>query len=125
MRGGGEAEATFVIECYRKTDDQSLSEFERSQQASTVTVNVAKSKRLGGHKGQLDLFIHPTYGFIREQQVGDVGTPREYEGRNNPGTVEIRQASQGTAIAQARERLERSNAPQVGPSGVQFEADSF
>lgn len=89
MRYGGEAEATVVVECYRKTDDDSLDEYERGQQAHTVSVNVVKNKHPPCHKGEHDFYLHPDFGYMREIQAGDIGTPREHD----------RIASQGEVIA--------------------------
>ena len=79
MRYGGEAESTVVVECFRRMDDESLSEYDRAQQAHVVTVNVAKNKRPPCNKGMIDLYIHPDYGFVRSMKAGDKGTPREFE----------------------------------------------
>lgn len=73
MRYGGETEATFVLEVYRKVEDSSLEEFERDQLRDTVTVNVAKNKRPPSKKGEVDLYMDPNTGTIRMPRPGDAG----------------------------------------------------
>lgn len=76
MRYGGETEATFVLEVFRKVEDPSLEEFERDLVRDTVTVNVAKNKRPPCKKGELDLFMDPNTGAVRMPRPGDAGAPR-------------------------------------------------
>jgi replicative DNA helicase len=71
MRYGGENEATFVIEVYRKSQDEDLDAFEREREACTITVGVVKNKRPPCKTGEVDLFIHEQFGQIRPLQEGD------------------------------------------------------
>ena len=73
MRYGGETEATFVLEVFRKLEDTTLEEWERDLVLDTVTVNVAKNKRPPSKKGEVDLFMDPNTGAIRMPKPGDTG----------------------------------------------------
>lgn len=75
MRYGGEHDAMFVLEVFRKRDDESLDAFQRQQEENTVTVNVAKNKRPPCKVGEIDLFIHPKFGYIRPIKDGDKHVP--------------------------------------------------
>lgn len=65
MRYGGDTEATFVLEVFRKRDDESLDAWDRDRHANTVTINVAKNKRPPCKKGERDLFMDPNNGLVR------------------------------------------------------------
>lgn len=65
MRYGGEDVATFVVEVYRKRDDDSMDAWERQAHENTVTVNLSKNKRPPCKKGEADLFLDPNVGTIR------------------------------------------------------------
>lgn len=71
MRYGGDDGATFVLEVFRKRDDMSMDSWQRDSEANTVTVNVDKNKRPPSHKGEVDLFMHPKYGYVRPLADGD------------------------------------------------------
>ncbi len=73
MRYGGETEATFVLEVFRKVEDPSLEEWERDLVRDTLTVNVAKNKRPPCKKGDVDLQMDPRTGAIRMPRPGDSG----------------------------------------------------
>jgi replicative DNA helicase len=65
MRYGGETEAIFVLEVFRRKEDRELDEWERLDHADTVTVNVAKNKRPPCKKGEVDLFLDPQTGRVK------------------------------------------------------------
>jgi len=71
MRYGGENEATFVLEVYRKCQDDTLDEYERAAEARTITISLVKNKRPPCKTGTCDLFIDPNFGSIRPLQEGD------------------------------------------------------
>lgn len=71
MRYGGDDGATFVLEVFRRQFDESLDEWTRKAEANTVSVNIDKNKRPPCHKGIIDLFMHPKFGFVRTLQDGD------------------------------------------------------
>ena len=71
LRYGGETEAIFVVEVYRKREDTDLDESERAYHENTVTVNVAKNKRPPCRVGEHDLFIDGKTGRIRSIMPGD------------------------------------------------------
>jgi len=75
MKYGGEQQAMFVLEVFRKREDQTETENYRETHANTATVNVAKNKRPPSATGVVDLFLDPRFGTMREMQDGDVGTP--------------------------------------------------
>lgn len=72
MRYGGENDAIFVLEVFRKREDDDLDPFERAQHQNTVTVNVCKNKRPPCKKGLVDLFMEPHTGRVRSLQDGDM-----------------------------------------------------
>lgn len=72
MRYGGENDAIFVLEVYRKREDDSLEDRERSRHENTVTVNVCKNKRPPCHVGEVDLYLDPTVGRIRPLRPNDI-----------------------------------------------------
>lgn len=71
MRYGGESEAIFVLEVYRKRENPDLTEHERALEANSVTINVAKNKRPPCHTGEVDYFLDPDTGLIRPFQPDD------------------------------------------------------
>jgi len=73
MRYGGETEATFVLEVFRKREDESLDSWERQQHDNTVTINLDKNKRPPCKKGERDFFMDPSNGYVRPLMGGDVG----------------------------------------------------
>lgn len=77
MAYGGESEAIFVIEVYRKMFDQDMDEFDRRRHANTVTINLCKNKRPPCHKGEVDLYMDPTMGIVREMQDADFDAMRK------------------------------------------------
>lgn len=72
MRYGGESEAIFVIEAYRKREDESLDDFDRRRHANTLSVNLAKNKRPPSKVGQFDVFLDPATGAMRALQPDDM-----------------------------------------------------
>jgi replicative DNA helicase len=72
MRYGGDTEAIFVLEVYRKSDDGDLDDFDRRRHANTVTVNLCKNKRPPSKKGEVDLYLDPATGFIRRLDPEDM-----------------------------------------------------
>jgi len=72
LRYGGDTEATFVLEVYRKRDNLSADAFERARQADTVTVNVAKNKRPPSKTGHVDLHMDSATGRIRHLRENDL-----------------------------------------------------
>ena len=105
MRYGGESDATYVLEVFRKRDNEKLSEHETQSVSNMVTVNVAKNKRPPCHVGEVDLFMHPSFGLVREMRDGDDGTPLAY-----------RSGSQADMIKRLKEDG-AATGPQADPSG--------
>ena len=64
VRHGGEKEAIFMLEVFRRSQDESLEEWERQDLIDTVTVNVCKNKRPPCKKGMVDLHMNPETGRI-------------------------------------------------------------
>ena len=124
MRYGGEAESNFVIECFRKVDDESADEYTRNQQRSVVTVNVAKNKNPPSHKGMVDLFLHPNFGYVREIRDGDVGTPQEFTRPSFTRDTAARE-SQSQMISRLRAERAATETPSVVPPGSERDDDSF
>lgn len=83
MSYGGENEAIFVLEVYRKLEDDHLEEWQRNEVANTVTINVAKNKRPPCRKGEVDLFMDPETGHVRTLKPGDDG----HRGPTGPAAV--------------------------------------
>jgi replicative DNA helicase len=78
MRYGGEAEATFVVEAFRKREDDSLDPFERRRHQHTLSINLAKNKRPPSKLGCFDVHLDPATGSIRTLRDDDsltVGMP--------------------------------------------------
>lgn len=78
MRYGGEAEATFVVEAFRKREDDSLDPFERRRHQHTLSINLAKNKRPPSKLGCFDVHLDPNTGSIRTLRDDDsltVGMP--------------------------------------------------
>jgi hypothetical protein len=71
MRYGGENEATYVVEVFRKCQDESLDAFEREAEQNTITVGVVKNKRPPSKTGYVDLHIAENTGAIRSMADGD------------------------------------------------------
>lgn len=63
MQFGGENEATFILEVFRKKESPKYAVDDAH--ANTVTVNVAKNKRPPSIKGEVDLHMDPLTGRIR------------------------------------------------------------
>lgn len=72
MRYGGENDAIFVLEVYRKADDKDLEEIERDRLRDTVTVDVVKNKRPPCKKGSNDLYLDPDCGAVRSLRPSDL-----------------------------------------------------
>lgn len=79
MRYGGENDAIFVIEVYRKREDESSDDFERRRHEDTVTVNVCKNKRPPCHVGEVDLYLDPLVGRIRSLRTGDMSPQKKLD----------------------------------------------
>lgn len=77
MRYGGEDVATFVVEVYRRSQDQQLDEFERQAEANTVNVNLCKNKRPPSKTGDVKLHMHPYTGAIRPLAEGEFRDPMD------------------------------------------------
>lgn len=73
MRYGGENEANFVVSVWRKRDDKTLDEWERSAHTDTVSVAVEKNKRPPSKKGEATYFMDPKTGMIRPIVEDDKG----------------------------------------------------
>lgn len=86
MRYGGEDVATFVVEVYRRSQDESLDQFERTAEANTVNVNLCKNKRPPSKTGDVKLHMHPYTGAIRPLQEGEFHDPmdRPIEDKHGP-----------------------------------------
>ena len=66
MAYGGEAEATIILEVFRKNQNRALPQWEREHtHKNTVTVNVAKNKRPPMKTGEVDLYMNPDTGHVR------------------------------------------------------------
>jgi len=72
MRYGGESEAIFVIEAYRKREDESMDDFDRRRHANTLSINLAKNKRPPSKVGMFDVFMDPATGAVRSLQPDDM-----------------------------------------------------
>ncbi len=72
MRYGGEAESIFVIECFRKREDEQLDDFDRRRHANTLSINLAKNKRPPSKVGLFDVFMDPATGAVRALQPDDM-----------------------------------------------------
>lgn len=70
--GGGEAEAIYVIEVFRKREDESMDDFDRRRHQNTITVNLVKNKKPPSKVGMADLYIDPECGRIRTLQPDDM-----------------------------------------------------
>ena len=88
MKYGGETDAIYVVEVYRKRDGFDRSSYQYDECSNTITANVAKNKRPPCHIGEVDLYLHPDYGYIREMRDGDVGTPLANARPRRPEGVE-------------------------------------
>jgi replicative DNA helicase len=72
MRYGGETEALYVIEVFRKREDKDLDEWDRRRHENTLTASVVKNKRPPCKTGEVDLFIHPNTGQVRTLRDEDM-----------------------------------------------------
>lgn len=78
MGFSGEQQATLVIGCRRKKDDESAEEYERQQHENTITVHVVKNKRPGGrctHFDGVDYNLDPVTGVIGQLRNVKAVTP--------------------------------------------------
>lgn len=73
MGYAGQNEAIYVIEVYRRREDESLTEHERDMHRDSITVNLAKNKRPPCRRGELELHMVPATGIVRVPQPGDTG----------------------------------------------------
>jgi replicative DNA helicase len=74
MRYGGEAESIFVVEAFRRREDDSLDDFDKRRHANTLSINLAKNKRPPSKIGCFDVFMNPATGAIRALQPDDMVT---------------------------------------------------
>lgn len=65
MGYGGEDTAIYVVEVYRKRDDQSLGDADREYHAETITINLAKNKRPPMRRGEVTMRMEPRTGALR------------------------------------------------------------
>ena len=79
MRYGGTAEAIYVLEVFRRSQDLKLEEDERQRWSKTLTVNVAKNKRPPSRTGIVDLYIDPDSVLIRKLQPADLSSRARIE----------------------------------------------
>lgn len=84
MKYGGETEAMFVLEAWRKREDTTLDPWEAQRHQHTVTVGLWKNKRSGAgsvRTGEHDFYLDPRNGLIRELRDGDEGVfrPKQQE----------------------------------------------
>ena len=90
MRYGGENDAIFVLEVFRKSEDEDLDDLERDRLRNTVTVNIAKNKRPPSRKGEFDLYLDPECGLVRPIRPEDIviqrGPARVIAIQNDRGT---------------------------------------
>lgn len=73
MGYAGQNEAIYVIEVFRKRNDESLTEAERDMHRDSITVNLAKNKRPPCRRGHVELHMDPATGIVRVPQPGDPG----------------------------------------------------
>jgi len=92
MRYGGENDAIFVLEVFRKSEDKDLEDIERERLANTVTVAVVKNKRPPSRKGESDLYLDPDAGFVRSLKPSDLMIQR----RGADRVLEIQGSSNGS-----------------------------
>jgi replicative DNA helicase len=71
-RYGGQNEAIFLGEVYRKRDDASATEYDRRRHANTVTVQLLKNKRPPSKTGTVDFYLDPRTGLIRPLRSEDL-----------------------------------------------------
>ncbi len=71
MSYAGQNEAIYVLEVFRKGDDESLPEADRDLLRDSITVNVAKNKRPPCKRGMFDLHMDPATGIVRVPVAGD------------------------------------------------------
>lgn len=81
MRFGGTAEATFVIEVFRKREDEDLDPHERRYHQDTVTINLAKCKRPPGKVGMHDFHMDEETGLITSNAPMVQPRPRTVKGK--------------------------------------------
>jgi replicative DNA helicase len=70
-RFGGNNEAIFAIEVYRKADDESRDPWERDRLRRTISCFLYKNKRPPSRKGSADFYMDPNTGLIRELRTED------------------------------------------------------
>ena len=71
-RFGGEAESIFMIEVFRKREDEAMDDFDRRRHANTLSINLAKNKRPPSKVGMFDVFLDPATGLVRALQPDDM-----------------------------------------------------
>jgi len=90
-KGAVEDVATFVIEVYRKHENETLPTFDRLRHKRTVSVNVCKNKVPPCRLRDVDLFIDGDTGFIRTWHDDD-GAVRQLDelvaARRSNGAIE-------------------------------------
>lgn len=71
MSYAGQNEAIYVLEVFRRHEDETLPEADRQLLMDSVTINVAKNKKPPCRRGQVDLHMDPATGVVRVPQAGD------------------------------------------------------
>jgi replicative DNA helicase len=71
MSYAGQNEAIYVLEVFRKGDDESMPEADRDLLRDSITVNIAKNKRPPCKRGMFDLHMDPATGVVRVPVAGD------------------------------------------------------
>lgn len=112
MRYGGENEATYVVEVFRKCQDESLDAYEREAEKNTITVGVVKNKRPPSKTGYVDLHITSQTGAIRTLQDGDGYVPPPDDGA---GPTTDRASHNAAALTALKEEV---SAAQPAPTPI-------
>lgn len=71
-RYGGNNEAIFGLEVYRKRDDESMSEWDRDLHRNTISINLYKNKRPPNRVGKADFYLEPATGWVRALRADDM-----------------------------------------------------
>lgn len=71
MSYAGQNEAIYVLEVFRKGEDESIPESDRDLLRDSITVNLAKNKRPPCKRGMVDLHMDPATGIVRVPQPED------------------------------------------------------
>lgn len=71
MSYAGQNEAIYVLEVFRKGEDESIPESDRDLLRDSITVNLAKNKRPPCKRGMIDLHMDSATGIVRVPVSGD------------------------------------------------------